>query len=141
MDTVLITHQGQAAPKSERIFAELYSLYYDEVNSFLLKIVGEKPTAEDLAQNVFMKFWLSMDRFQIDDYKAYIFIMARNEAITHLRKVKHARNINRRLCQCHVQGVNFTEGMILQKETETLLQNAIQYLSPQRKRVYLLCKM
>jgi RNA polymerase sigma-70 factor (ECF subfamily) len=106
-----------------------------------LKIVGEKPIAEDIAQNVFMKFWLSMDRFQIEDYKAYIFIMARNEAITHLRKEKLTRNVNRHLVQYHVQGINLTEGMILQKETEALLQKAIQHLSPQRKKVYVLCKM
>jgi RNA polymerase sigma-70 factor (ECF subfamily) len=138
MDTACNHHQGQAAPKSEEKFSELYNQSYETLHSFLMNIVHERAIAEDLAHNVFLKLWLSMDKFQIDNYEAYLYMMARNEAITHLRRVKQTRSVNQLLTSNQVEGVNFTEEVICQKETEVLFQKAINHLSPQRRKVYVL---
>jgi RNA polymerase sigma-70 factor (ECF subfamily) len=138
MDTACNYHQGQAAPKTEQIFSQLYSQSYETLHSFLMNIVHEKAIAEDLAHNVFLKLWLSMDKFQIDNYEAYLYMMARNEAITHLRRLKQTRSVNQLLTRNQVEGVNFTEEVICQKETEVLFQKAINNLSPQRRKVYVL---
>jgi RNA polymerase sigma-70 factor (ECF subfamily) len=138
MDTACNYHQGQAAPKREQIFSQLYSKSYETLHSFLINIVHEKAIAEDLAHNVFLKLCLSMDKFQIDNYEAYLYMMARNEAITHLRRMKQVRTANKLLMSNYVEGVNFTEEVLQQKETEVLFQKAIDQLSPQRRKVYVL---
>ena len=128
-------------PLSEQVFSKLYSQYYGTLYSFLVNIVHDATMAEDIVQDVFLKFWLSMDKFQIDNYKAYLFIMARNKAITHIRREQQQRSINKLLQRSHVNGCNFTEEIVRQKETEVLLQKAILHLSPQRRKVYVLGQM
>jgi RNA polymerase sigma-70 factor (ECF subfamily) len=141
MDTAIICHHRQAAPKREQIFSELYRECYSALQKVLLNKVHETTVAEDIAQEVFLKFWISMDKFHIDDHKAYLFMMARNEAITHLRRLKQTYTVANHFLKHGIEGVNFTDDSMRQKETEVLLQKAIQRLSQQRKRVYLLCKM
>ena len=78
---------------------------------------------------------------QIDDLTAYLFRMAKNEMIDFSRKVKNYRSVIECIQLTESKYSNFTEEVIYHREIEALLQQAILLLTPERKKVYLLCKI
>lgn len=69
-------------------FTLLVEKYHRKLLSFIFKIVGDPGVVEDIGQDVFLKVFQSIDRFDPDSgtpFSAWLFITARNHAITHLR--------------------------------------------------------
>ena len=66
---------------------EIFHSYYALVYKTLLRFIKEQQTIEDLAQNVFMRFWEKRHQLHIQGPIApYIKRMAVNEALGHIRK-------------------------------------------------------
>jgi len=69
---------------------ELFVTYYPYVCNSMLRLVKDRTLVEDLAQEVFLRFWQKRDRITINSsLKAYLGRMAVNEALAHLRSRKH----------------------------------------------------
>lgn len=69
---------------------ELFEAYYPYVCNSMLRLVNDRTLVEDLAQDVFLRFWQKRDRIRINSsLKAYLGRMAVNEALAHLRSRKH----------------------------------------------------
>lgn len=69
-------------------FSLLVEKYHKKLLSFVYKIVREPDVVEDIGQEVFLKVFQSIDRFNPDSgtpFSAWLFVVARNQAITHLR--------------------------------------------------------
>lgn len=68
---------------------ELFQAYHGYVCATIYKIIKEQNTVEDLAQEVFLRFWQKRDQITIStSVQAYLRRMAINEALGHLRKKK-----------------------------------------------------
>jgi len=75
------------AKGDEPAFADLYSRHNVAVFNYLLRLVNERPVAEDLLQDVFIAVWKGADRFRgRAKVKTYIFRIAHNQAVSWLRK-------------------------------------------------------
>lgn len=74
--------------KDEEAIKEFFFLMQPNVFHFLFRYIGNRAIAEDLTQDTFIKFWLSIDRLDPDQScKAYLYKIARNIAINyHNRK-------------------------------------------------------
>src|SRR4030042_2912213 len=71
----------------EEAFAELLKKYLGPVYNFLCRITNSKEAAEDIAQDVFLKVWKNIQRFdQNRNFKTWIFAIAKNTALDYLRK-------------------------------------------------------
>lgn len=128
--------------KDEDIFTGTYRLYYVPIFNFVSRLTKDEAIAEDITQDVFLKLWTKKNEFdKIDDLSRYLFTMARNRCSDHFRREKLACVIINVLPRAYGSDLNFTEQLIHQRETEAILQSAIQELSPQRKRVYVLCRI
>lgn len=67
----------------------LMSLYSDSLYLFVYGIVKHKETAEELVSDVFVKLWNNKDEYSsIRNIRSYLFVLARNESISFLRKKK-----------------------------------------------------
>jgi RNA polymerase sigma-70 factor (ECF subfamily) len=65
----------------------LITRHTDAVHRFLVRMVGDVHAAEDLTQETFLKAWRHLGRFdRTKSFKTWIFSIARNAAIDHLRK-------------------------------------------------------
>ncbi|MCU4675222.1 RNA polymerase sigma factor [Catenovulum sp. 2E275] len=67
--------------------SQAVEIYYDELKQFVMKRTGSSTIAEDVVQET----WIRANNNQIitpDNPKAYLFSMANNLAIDHLRKIK-----------------------------------------------------
>jgi len=59
------------------------------VYRFLYRLVGEASTAEDLAQETFLKMWHNLRRYDTTrPFKAWLLAIARHTAVDYLRKKK-----------------------------------------------------
>ena len=85
-DSQLIMQYLKGDGKSLEI---LVTRYLKPIYSFSYKNVGDIAQAEDITQEVFVKVWKNLKRFdQKKDFKPWIFQIAKNTSIDYLRKKK-----------------------------------------------------
>jgi RNA polymerase sigma-70 factor (ECF subfamily) len=71
----------------EAAYRELLARYERPVFSLLFRMVRDRETAEDLAQETFVKVLNNIDRYSADfKFSSWLFKIANNVAIDHLRK-------------------------------------------------------
>jgi RNA polymerase sigma-70 factor, ECF subfamily len=71
-------------------FGELYQKWYAPLYRFILARIYEETAAEDLTQDVFMKLFAHLDRFEMRDAHplGFLFTSARNAVIDYRKKKK-----------------------------------------------------
>ncbi len=75
----------------KKAFDELLRRYLEPIFRFLRRLTGRREEAEDLAQEVFLKLWKNLGKFQADDIlKSWLFQVAYNVFIDWTRKKKSA---------------------------------------------------
>jgi len=67
-------------------FEELYRDMQTPIYTVIFRITWDKPTSEDILQEVFVKLFLSPPEPSVKNLRAYIFQIARNLAIDGVRK-------------------------------------------------------
>jgi RNA polymerase sigma-70 factor, ECF subfamily len=70
-------------------FAQLVRKYHRNLLAFIFRIVRDAHLAEDIGQEVFLKIYKELPRFDPDrgtPFAAWLFIAARNQCISELRK-------------------------------------------------------
>ena len=72
-----------------RAFEQLYEEYFDKVYRYIVVRVGNKPDAEDLTEDVFLKALESINSFEWRGISiaAWLFRIAHNTVVDHLRRV------------------------------------------------------
>ena len=74
---------------SERAFRVIVHAYQDKVIRFISLFVHNNQEYEELASDVFLSLWSNRDKLvDVSDFDSYIFVMAKNKALNHLRKGK-----------------------------------------------------
>jgi RNA polymerase sigma-70 factor (ECF subfamily) len=125
----------------DRYFVEIYNQYSRQIREYIHQLSDSSIIADDICQEVFMKLWVKRNCFyQIKDFGSYLFRSAKNELIDHIRKENSKQSAI--VCLKIQSDVsNITEELISHREMEVVLQQAIQKLTPQCKKVYLLGKI
>lgn len=73
----------------EKSLEILIARYLKPIYSFVYRNVGSQPDAEDITQEVFVKIWKNIKKFdQKKSFKPWIFQIAKNSSIDFLRKKK-----------------------------------------------------
>jgi RNA polymerase sigma-70 factor (family 1) len=131
----LITQNDESA------FAQLFNCYRNRIYTFALKLTHSTTVAEEIVGDVFLKIWLRRTSLnEIENFKAYINIMARNETYKILKLIaKNYKMIS--LADNDVSVVsNNPDEYLINKELTSLLHKAIDRLPTQQKQVYKLMK-
>jgi RNA polymerase sigma-70 factor (ECF subfamily) len=73
--------------KDESALQEFFLSVQPRLYYFLYRFTNNKEIADDLTQESFVKFWLSLDKLDPQkSFKAYLFQIARNLAINHVSR-------------------------------------------------------
>jgi RNA polymerase sigma-70 factor (ECF subfamily) len=67
-------------------FEEIYIKFKNPLKSFVFRIIGDRDKAEDIVQEVFLKFFRNRKKIYAD--KAWLYKVAKNLSIDYLRKEK-----------------------------------------------------
>ncbi len=73
---------------TERDYNDCVTRYADNVYRFILKNLRHEEDAQDVVQSAFEKMWKNRENIVAATAKAYLFTVAHNQMIDHLRKVK-----------------------------------------------------
>ena len=120
-------------------FNEIYSLYFHPVYSNAVKITRDTAVAEDILQEVFITLWEK--KATIDPQRSlagWLFVLCYNRSINILKKRLRESLLYRQLPQ---PAENSAEEEIRFGMQWNILENAMSHLSPQRRRVFELCKL
>ena len=73
---------------TDKQYNECVDLYADNVYRFIVKNIRNEEDARDIVQTAFEKMWRNRDSVENDKSKSFLFTVAYNQMIDHIRKNK-----------------------------------------------------
>jgi len=139
-DTSLTLFPRIAAGDQEA-FAALFHLWRDKLYFFVLRITDSEARAEDVLQDVFTRIWQHRQQLtEVRNADAYLYSMARNQAITYLRQMARETVALARLSQAEPAPLAGSDETLFEKELREKLQIILQHLPPQQRQVFTLSR-
>ncbi|HTE00589.1 MAG TPA: RNA polymerase sigma-70 factor [Mucilaginibacter sp.] len=125
----------------ESAFAEIFKRYRSRLYRFALRFCKSPTIAEELTHDTFLKIWTGRNELdQVTHFGTYLFTIARNKALNHLRSIAREERMKDQLYQSLKEGHNDTVELLEANESSRLVQEAVGQLSPQRKLIYALSR-
>jgi RNA polymerase sigma-70 factor (family 1) len=124
-------------------FAEIYNRYHKPVYRYLISLVKVPEIAEDLVHEIFLKLWDLRQKLEIkENFKGYLFWMCHNKAADTTKKIAGERMLKDALLFHYYQNIFNVEDQTpeQQQRYDELIEEALNSLSPQRRKVFELCK-
>ncbi|HUB60152.1 MAG TPA: RNA polymerase sigma-70 factor [Puia sp.] len=122
-------------------FKRLFDSYKNRIYGYVLAIAHSPYAAEEITQEIFIKLWLFRDLLpEVENLDGYIFTIARNRTLNHLRKAAYDTRVLRELQEVASPQHNNVEERALVTEYDQLLRDALSELSPQRRLVFQLSR-
>ena len=133
---ILLNHGDESA------FEKLYHLYSLRILKKLVFILKEEEIAKEVLQDIFLTIWDKRQSINPNQsFRSYIFRIAENKIIDIFRKAARDRKLMDHMVNVSVASSCHTEESVAFKESNTILQTAINKLSPQRKKIFILCRI
>lgn len=125
--------------EDEQAFMEtLFKTYFSFVCKTICRIVQDSATAEDLAQDVFIKIWNRRSELQQVYFKAYLQRAAINMALDHIDKNKR-RGVHMPLEE-HIEPVQAAPAGQSLQQTTRHIQQAIDKLPAKCREIFILSR-
>lgn len=122
-------------------FTQLYDLFSKPLYRNISRLIKDEDIAKELLQDLFLKIWEIRETIDPDkSFKSFIYKVAENLVFGHFRKLSKEQRILDGLILVSTEHDTNAEDVIITKESHAFLHKAIENLSPQRKRIYKLCK-
>lgn len=122
----------------KKTYQHVFKAYYRQLCNFAFTFVKDKDVAEDVVQDVFLKFWKKIEGLENqDNLKSYLYTSTRNRAIEKLRKKREEYGLDDKL-------ENIPELYEDKIEQTVLLErvyNTIKDIPGKSKRVFELSKL
>ena len=106
--------------------------YSDGVYRFIVKNIGHVADAQDIVQTAFEKLWVNRSKVEPGKEKSYLFTVAYNQMIDHIRKDK------KDITTDNFDEVNKQTSFQSNSELKQILLRAINELNPTQKSLVLL---
>ena len=118
---------------------ELFQLYYGMVCKTIRRFIHDDALCEDLAQEVFLRFWEKRNQLEISSsLEGYLRRMAVNEALAYLRRRKYFEE--EITPSTPAETLPSGEEHLLHSELESNIRSAIDTLPPKCKTVFQLSR-
>ena len=116
---------------TERRYNEVVDQYADALFRFIVKNLRHEEDARDIVQSAFEKLWVNREKVNEETVKSYLFTIAYNQMIDHLRKSK--RVVLREEFTENAKGASYTK-----HDTKKILNEALARLNEQQRSLVLL---
>jgi RNA polymerase sigma-70 factor, ECF subfamily len=119
---------GRARAGDPIAFERLFERYHAPVLNYLHRMVGDRALAEDLTQDAFVKAYRALPGTREDlAFKAWLYRIATNTAISHLRRQKIVRWVPFLAGQDHSTGESIERSVGRKQDVETALAQLPQH--------------
>jgi RNA polymerase sigma-70 factor (family 1) len=127
----------KVAQGDREAFTRLYAVYLPAVYKYLLPLAGTKEDTEEMLQNIFVRIWQKRTLCSsIQSFQAYLFKMARNEFLNHLRAVRAKDKLTARLATISSNSTADADHKVLYNQFYVMAQDAIDKLPQKRKEIF-----
>ncbi len=117
---------------TEKEYNHCVDLYADGVFRFIVKNLKHEEDARDIVQTAFEKLWRNREQVENIKSKSYLFTVAYNQMIDHLRKNKRVQLKEEFDANMKIQHSNFSSN------TKKILMEAINRLNETQKSLVML---
>lgn len=109
---------------------QIYRLCSDRVYALMVRIVGRQE-ADDLTQQVFLKLFATLEKFQGDSkLETWLYRLATNEALQHLRRER-----TREMRSLAIEPMAAEPNQLLESETLQTFQTALARIDPELRTI------
>lgn len=125
----------------ELAFAKLFEQYRNQLFTYLFKITKNAETSEEIVLDVFLKIWHGKELIpQIENFNAFLYRVAHNKAIDFLRILKQNPLLQQQVWSNMQEPLadEDADKQLLYKNSEVIINKAVDQLSPQRQKVFYL---
>ena len=135
-EPAIVTLVARAGRRDQAAFAELYEQFLSPVYRYAFYRLGNRADAEDLAEQVFLQAWATIDRFrwQGKPFLAWLYALAHNLVIDGRRRMKPAQSLDHDEYPLDVESPGAARDMTDWMDAE-LLAPAICRLTPEQQQV------
>ena len=124
----------------KKAFNELYQKYHSALYYKILKLTRDAIVTEDIVQEVFITLWEKRYDLNVEQGIAgWLFVVSYNRSISYLKR-KLKESIAQTVLQQNIESTT-NAGNSLENTQISILEKAIEQLSPQKRRVFELCKL
>lgn len=124
---------------SHEAFETVFVTYYHQTKAFIYGYLKSEPDAEELAEDLFVNLWINHPSIDASkSFNSYLHTIARNAAINFL-KHKYVRDTYLN----EIQSAEFSstsEEDLIAKELGLLIDDTVEKMPEQRKRIYALSR-
>jgi len=117
-------------------FQLIFNEWYKPVRNFIYYKCGDADLAEDITQDTFVKLWETRQRIDKTTVKAYLYKIAQNTAINHLKRQQLLFKFRKK--QTNDRDYDTPEKLAEMNEYEEKLQNVIALLPDGGREVFLM---
>lgn len=136
-DLICLLNEGD-----ERAFEKLYGLYSVRILRRLIRLVKDEEIAKEILQDVFLKIWEKRSLIDSEkSFRSFLFKIAENKVADLFRRAACDRKLLDHLVSVSTELSNNLEQTLNYKESNGILQRAIDLLPPQRRKIFILCKI
>ena len=126
----------------EPAFIELYNRYKVRIVGNLVKLLRSEDLALEFSQELFMKIWDTRALLDPDkSFRSYIFRISENMVMDFFRKASRDKKLHVRLMEIQTELYSHIEEDIIYAQESQLFKDAVALLPPQRRQVFILCKL
>lgn len=133
---------ARVAGGDEPAFTLLFETWEPHLSAYIFRITRSKESTAEIVQDVFLKIWLAREALHdVVNFRAYLFVISRNHAINVLKKtMRDIRNLREWIGEAVQEGPGGAQYPFDEPDDSlpTLVDEAIEQLSPRQKEVYLL---
>ncbi|MDC7217837.1 MAG: RNA polymerase sigma-70 factor [Spirochaetales bacterium] len=123
-------------------FEQLYHRYSKPLYWKINSMVKQPEEADELLQELFVKVWEKRERLNINQsFEAYLYRIAQRMAVDHFRSLETKARLHTQVELGAEKETESAEENYINRETQSLLNDAIAQLPSQRKRAFILCKI
>lgn len=126
----------QISQGDETAFKTLFHRYLPKLYPFIVNFTRSEQATRELIQETFIRVWLNRDKLpDIENPGGWLFTIASNECYSYARKSKLYSKFSQPL-EAEAGTAPATEDWLQGKEVQQFINQAVNLLPPQRKKIY-----
>jgi len=123
-------------------FRVLYDTLKQDIYAYAHRFFRDTALAEETVQDVFMQVWKHRETLDpAQSIKAYVYRIARNHIYNKLKAFARQEKYQKHVFYSHITTSNDVEDFVDYKELQSLYEEAISKLPPQRQLIFRMSRM
>jgi RNA polymerase sigma-70 factor (family 1) len=125
----------------KKAFAKLYHHFVPRLYNHVFRICKSETLSEDVVHDVFVKVWENRQTLNENlSFQSYLFTIAKNHLLNLIKRASREQDICNEILLHSRKSCEYTDHVVRFNETNAVLNEAIEKLSPQKKIIFKLCK-